>query len=545
VAAAKGRSRQPAAARSSAAAAAARGTLALVAVAVLAGCASGPDYVRPEVATPASFRQEPPPGWKEAQAADRLPRGPWWRMYGDSTLDALAEQAMAANQTLQASEAAVRQARAQLWQAGAARYPVLSGGFNASRTSGSSAGFSGSGLALGGGTASTESWRAALDASWEIDLWGRVRRSVEAGEADLQAAGADLENVRLTVVTELARNYFDLRVLDAQRQLLSDTVAAYERSLQLTRNRYQSGVVPRVDVVQAEVQWKSTQAQLVDTGIARAALESAIAVLVGRPASSFQIDAVRVGTQRPRLDQPPPADSAGGAAPLALAHYPGIPEVPVLPAGLPSELLQRRPDIAAAERSVAASSARIGVAAATLYPSVSLSASAGLRESAFSQLLRSPLWFWSPALSVLQVLFDAGERKAITEQARAVYEGQVASYRQAVLQSFKEVEDNLAALRILDEEIRLQEETLAAARLALQLVTNQYQGGVVNFLNVLVAQTSALNSERSLLDLRSRRLTASVALIKALGGGWEAPPAGAIAGAAAAAPPSTTTPTAR
>ena len=520
MAAAKDRSRQRAAARSSAAAAAAWGTMALVAVAVLAGCASGPDYVPPEVATPATFRQAPPPGWKEAQATDRLPRGPWWRMYGDSTLDALAEQAIAANQTVQASEAAVRQARAQLWQAGAARYPVLSGGFNASRASGSSAGFSGGSDGFGG-TVSSESWRAALDASWEIDLWGRVRRSVEAGEADLQAADADLENVRLTVIADLARNYFDLRVLDAQRQLLSDTVAAYERSLQLTRNRYQSGVVPRVDVVQAEVQWKSTQAQLVDTGIARAALESAIAVLVGRPASSFQIDAVRVGTQRPRLDQPPPADSAGGAAPLALAHYPGIPEVPVLPAGLPSELLQRRPDIAAAERSVAASSARIGVAAATLYPSVSLSASAGLRESAFSQLLRSPLWFWSPALSVLQVLFDAGERKAITEQARAVYEGQVASYRQAVLQSFKEVEDNLAALRILDEEIRLQEETLAAARLALQLVTNQYQGGVVNFLNVLVA------------------------LIKALGGGWEAPPAGAIAGAAAAAPPSTTTPTAR
>ena len=498
----------------------------LLATILTTGCATGPDYVRPEVVAPAAFRQEPPPGWKEAQAADRLPRGPWWRMYGDTTLDALAEQALAANQTVRASEFAVRQARAQLLQTGAARYPAVSAGFNAARTtggisSGSAAGF--------GGTSSSESWRAALDASWEIDVWGRVRRSIEAGEADLQAADADYENVRLTVVAELARNYFDLRVLDAQRQLLGDTVAAFERSLQLTRNRYQAGVVPRADVVQAEVQWKSTQAQLVETGVARAALESAIAVLVGRPSSTFQIDPVTAAPQRPRLDRPPPTDPAARAAPLAVTEYPGLPKVPVVPAGLPSELLQRRPDLAAAERSVAASSARIGVAMAAYYPSLSLSASAGLRESSFPDLLRSPSWLWSPALSVLQVLFDAGERRAVTEQARAAHEQQVANYRQVVLQGFKEVEDNLAALRILDEELALQEETLAAARLALLLVTNQYQAGVINFLGVLVAQTSALNNERALLDLRGRRLAASVALIKALGGGWQVPVDGAAA----------------
>jgi outer membrane protein TolC len=493
----------------------------MLVIAVLAGCASGPDYTRPEISVPAAYRQQPPAGWTQAQAADRLPRGAWWSMYGDSTLDALAQQALAANQTVRASEAAVRQARAQLQQIGAARYPVLSGGLSASRTTGSSSGSSVGIDAFGGGTASSQNWRAGLDASWELDLWGRVRRSVEAGEADLEAAGADLENVRLTVVAELARNYFDLRVLDAQRQLLTDTIAAYERSVTLTRNRYQSGVVPRADVVQAEVQWKSTQAQLVDTGIARAALESAIAVLVGRPASSFHLDPIVVAPQRPRLDRPPPTSSGARAEQLAATQYPGMPEVPVLPAGLPSELLQRRPDIAAAERAVAASSARIGVAVAAHYPSLSLSASAGLRESSFSQLLRSPSWFWSPALSLLQVLFDAGEREAVTEQARASHEGQVASYRQTVLQGFKEVEDNLAALRILDEEIQLQQETLAAARLALQLVTNQYQAGIINFLAVLIAQTSALNSERSLLDLRGRRLAASVALVKALGGGWQ------------------------
>lgn len=500
--------------------------LAGLACAVLAACVSGPDYQRPPMAMPTAFRQEPPAGWKQAQASDRLPRGRWWTLFGDSTLDALADQAVAANYTVQVSEAAVRQARAQLQQTGAARYPTLAGSFGASRTTGSASVFSSgtgtgvAGLGSGGGSASSESYRAGIDASWEIDLWGRVRRSVEAGEADLQSAAADLENVRLSVVAELARNYFELRILDAQRQLLTDTVAAYERSLQLTRNRYQSGVVPRVDVVQAEVQWKSTQAQLIDTGIARAALESAIALLVGRSPTSFQLDAVAPGLPRPRIDQPPLAGGPARSTSDLLADYPGIPQVPVLPAGLPSDLLERRPDVAAAERAVAASSARIGVAQAAYFPSLSLSASAGIRESSFSQLLRSPAWFWSPALSALQVLFDAGERKAITEQARAAHEGQVASYRQTVLQGFKEVEDNLAALRILQDEIGLQMETLAAARLALQLVTNQYQAGVVNYLNVLTAQTSALNSERSLLDLRARRLGASVTLIKALGGGW-------------------------
>jgi NodT family efflux transporter outer membrane factor (OMF) lipoprotein len=493
----------------------------------LGACATGPEYERPAMQTPAAFRQEPPAGWKQAQASDRLPRGRWWTLFGDSTLDALADQAIVANQTVRISEAALRQSRAQLQQTGAARYPTVNGSFGASRTTGSSSGFaSGSGGIGDGGTSSSESYRAGVDASWELDLWGRIRRSVQAGEADLQAAGADLENVRLSVVTELARNYFDLRVLDAQRQLLTDTVAAYQRSLQLTRNRYQSGVVPRVDVVQAEVQWKSTQAQLIDTGIARAALESSIALLVGRSPTSFQLDPVAPGTARPRIDQPPSKEGAARETPARLADYPGIPQVPVLPAGLPSDLLERRPDVAAAERSVAASSARIGVAQAAYYPSFSLSASAGLRESSFSDFLRSPAWFWSPALSALQVLFDAGQRKAVTEQARAAHEGQVANYRQTVLQGFKEVEDNLAALRILEEEIGLQLDTLASARLALQLVTNQYQAGVVNFLNVLTAQTSALNSERSLLDLRGRRLAASVALIKALGGGWQGLAAG-------------------
>jgi outer membrane protein TolC len=433
---------------------------------------------------------------------------------------------MAANHTVEISEAAVRQARAQLQQTRSTRYPTLTGGLNASLSKGSVASAASAASASGGidgasSTASSESYRAVLDASWETDLWGRIRRSVEAGEAQLASAEADLENARLSVGAELARNYFDLRILDAQRQLLDDTVQAYQRSLQLTRNRYEGGVVPRVDVVQAEVQWKSTQAQLVDTGIIRTSIETAIAVLAGQVPSEFRIEPVAAAVERPRLDRPPPGDGSARPAVQPVADYPGIPTVPVLPAGLPSDLLERRPDVAAAERAVAASSAQIGAAEAAYYPSLSLSASAGLRSSSFSELLRAPAWSWSPALSVLQVLFDAGQRKAVTAQARAAHESQVASYRQTVLQGFKEVEDNLSALRILEEEIGLQVETLAAARLALQLVTNQYQAGVVNYLGVLTAQTSALNTERSLLDLRGRRLTASVALIKAVGGGWQ------------------------
>ena len=501
-------------------------SLACLSCAALTACASGPDYVRPAMSTPAAFREAPPAGWKEAQARDRLPKGRWWTVYGDPLLDALADQAMAANHTVEISEAAVRQARAQLQQTRSTRYPTLTGGLNASLSKGSVASAASAASASGGidgasSTASSESYRAVLDASWETDLWGRIRRSVEAGEAQLASAEADLENARLSVGAELARNYFDLRILDAQRQLLDDTVQAYQRSLQLTRNRYEGGVVPRVDVVQAEVQWKSTQAQLVDTGIIRTSIETAIAVLAGQVPSEFRIEPVAAAVERPRLDRPPPGDGSARPAVQPVADYPGIPTVPVLPAGLPSDLLERRPDVAAAERAVAASSAQIGAAEAAYYPSLSLSASAGLRSSSFSELLRAPAWSWSPALSVLQVLFDAGQRKAVTAQARAAHESQVASYRQTVLQGFKEVEDNLSALRILEEEIGLQVETLAAARLALQLVTNQYQAGVVNYLGVLTAQTSALNTERSLLDLRGRRLTASVALIKAVGGGWQ------------------------
>jgi len=472
----------------------------LVAVCLgLTACASGPDYQRPDIATPAEFRQQPPPGWKESQAGDRLPRGSWWTLFGDSTLDALAVQALKANNTVQAGDAALRQTRAQLGQFRAARYPVVSGGLSASRSAGSVSGTAADGI---GGSVARESYRAGIDASWEIDLWGRIRRSIEAGEAQVQSATADLENLRLSVIAQLASSYFDLRILDAQRQLLTDTVAAYERSLQLTRNRYQAGVVPRVDVVQAEVQWKSTQVQLIDIGRQRALLESAIAVLVGRMPSNFQLDPVT-------------------ATVAAVADYPGIPQVPVLPVVLPSELLERRPDVAAAERAVAASSARIGVAQAAYYPVFNLTASAGLRESSLPNLLSAPAWFWSPALSLLQSLFDGGARRAIMEQARAAHEAQIASYRQVVLMGFKEVEDSLAGLRILDDEIRLQADTLISARLALQLVNNQYQAGVVNFLNVLTAQTALLNSERALLDLRGRRLAAGVALIKALGGGWE------------------------
>ncbi|MGE3927610.1 MAG: efflux transporter outer membrane subunit [Lautropia sp.] len=485
---------------------------AVLAAALSACTVVGPDYVRPELPVPAEYRQLPPSGWKASEAGDRLPRGAWWTVFDDPVLSALAGQAVRSNASIAVGEATVRRARAQLAQTESARYPSLGASAGGSRTTSSVAN------ELGGGTQSSETWRAGVDASWEIDLWGRVRRSVEAGSAQLAAADADLENVRLVIITELARNYFALRIVDAQRQLFDDTVAAYQRSLELTRNRYASGVVPRVDVVQAEVQLKSTLAQRIDSDLQRAALESTIAVLVGRMPSTFQIDPITAAPPRPGG-----ALAANEKPELApVAEPPGIPRVPVIPVGLPSTLLERRPDVAAAERSIAAANAQIGVAEAARYPSLSLSASAGLRGSSFSDLLRAPSWLWSPALSIAQALFDAGQRRAVTEQTRAGYEAQLASYRGVVLQAFKEVEDNLASLRVLEQELALQTETLAAARLALQLVTNQYQAGVVNYLNVITAQTSALNSERSLLDLRGRRLAASVALIRALGGGWQA-----------------------
>jgi NodT family efflux transporter outer membrane factor (OMF) lipoprotein len=334
---------------------------------------------------------------------------------------------------------------------------------------------------------------AIRNASWELDLWGRVRRGIESGEATWQASAADLESVRLSAQAAVAQNYLALRIADVQRRVLEDTVAAYKRSLELTQNRYAAGVAAKVDVVQAEVQLKSAQAQLVDIGVDRALLEHAIATLVGEPASSFSI----------------------ARAPLAA-------KLPEIPAGVPSELLERRPDIAAAERSVAAANAQIGVAQAAFYPTLTLSAAGGFRSTSFADWLTAPSRFWSLGAALAQTIFDGGLRRAVSDQAIAAYDGQVAAYRQTVLTGFQEVEDNLAQLRILEEEARYQDEAARGALVSVELTTNQYKAGIVSFLNVIAAQTIALNNERTAVNVQGRRLAASVALVKALGGGWDA-----------------------
>jgi len=456
-------------------------------LAILAGCAVGPDYVRPEVGAPAQFK-ELPPGWRAAQPSDAAPRGEWWAMFGDPELDRLVARVDISNQNLRIAEARLRQARALADQARAGLFPALSANASATRANAPSLPNAPS-FANG----PVNNFSASLNASWELDLWGRVRRSVEAGEAEAQASAADLEAARLSAQATLAQNYLSLRVADANRRTLEETVEAYQRTVQLTRHRYAAGVAARVDVVQAQVQLKSAQAQLIDVGVQRAQLEHAMALQLGVA----------------------PADFSVAAAPLAA-------RMPAIPTGLPSELLERRPDIAAAERRTAAANARIGVAQAAFFPAVTLSATGGSRTTSLSDLFATPTHFWSLGAALAEPLFDAGLRSAQKAQALAAYDEEVATYRQTVLAGFQEVEDNLAALRILEEEAAVQDEVVRSARQALELTTNQYQAGVVSYLNVIVAQASLLASQRTEADILGRRLTASVALIKALGGGWTA-----------------------
>jgi NodT family efflux transporter outer membrane factor (OMF) lipoprotein len=464
------------------------------AIAGLFGCSVGPNYVRPPVETPSAYKEAQ--GWKQAEPRDEQPRGNWWEAFNDPQLDALVTQVAITNQTIKAAEARVREAQALTQQARAAFFPIVTANASATR-SGSGGGTrstsSGTTVTLGG---VHNNYNVALDVNWEIDLWGRVRRTVEASEATGEASAADLESAKLSAQAQLAEDYFLLRAQDAQIRLLNDTVAAYERSLQLTRNQYAVGVVGRADVAQAETQLKSTQAQAIDATVQRAQLEHAIAILIGKPPAEFSIAAEAVPT-----------------------------EFPVIPVDLPSELLERRPDIAAAERRAAAANAQIGVAESAFFPSLTLSATGGFQSSVLSQLFSLPSRYWSLGPALAQITFDAGLRRAQTAQAIATYDENVANYRQTVLTGFQEVEDNLAALKILEQEAAVQDEAVKAARESLAIVLNQYRAGTANYLAVVVIQAAALNNERTALTILGRRLTASVALIKALGGGWKEAPA--------------------
>lgn len=449
----------------------------------LAACAVGPDYVRPDTGPmPVAFKEMK--DWKPAQPNELTMNGKWWDMFGDPQLDMLIGQIDISNQNLAQSEANFRSAMALVQGARAAYSPTLSA--DASRTRSRTATNSST------ATGVRDNYALSFNADWEIDLWGRVRRNVESNEAGAQASAADLAATRLSAQAQLAQTYLQLRVLDAQQQLLEDTVAAYERSYQLTQNQYAVGVVAKSDVIQAQTQWKTAQAQALDNSVQRAQLEHAIALLAGQPASTFSL----------------------APSPLTAA-------APPIPQALPSMLLERRPDVAAAERRMAAANAQIGVAQAAYYPTLSLSASGGFQTAAgLANWLTMPSRVWSLGPQLGQMIFDGGARQSVTAQAIAAYDGEAAAYKQTVLTAFQEVEDNLAALRILEQEAAVQNEALQSARQAVTLVNNQYKAGTVSYVSVVTAQATALASERSALDILNRRMAASVLLTKALGGGW-------------------------
>ncbi|KVP89686.1 RND transporter [Burkholderia ubonensis] len=461
---------------------------------LLAGCAVGPDYHRPDTPMPAAFK-EAPAGWKVAQPADGADRGAWWHVYGDPQLDALIGKLNASNQTIAQSAAAYRQARALVAEARAAYFPTVGLTASGSRSRSPRASLSsGSSSSFGGGSSGSigNSYSVGLDASWEPDLWGKVSRTVGAQRAGEAAAAADLANARLSQQATLAQTYFQLRTADTLQMLLDDTVASYARSLQLTQNRYAQGVAARADVIQAQTQLQSAQAAAIDNGVARAQYEHAIATLIGEPASTFSLP------------------------PLPLAAEP-----PVTPVGVPSALLERRPDIAAAERRAAAANEQIGVAISAFFPTLTLSAQGGVQSSVWSNLFTLPARFWTVGPQLAATLFDAGLRAAQTEAARATYDQDVAAYRLSVLTAFQDVEDNLASQRILAQEIDVQRQAVDSAEHALAIVTNQYKAGTVDYLNVLTAQTTAFSAHQKLATIAGQRMVSSVGLVKALGGGWD------------------------
>jgi len=455
----------------------------IAAIIFSAGCAVGPDYQRPTVDAPA-FKETG--DWKPATPAEATPRGKWWEIYGDTVLNDLQDRVEVSSNTLRVAEAQYRQAQAASTIASSALFPSINATGSADRTKSSARSTENPGT-------TRNTFGAGLDASWEFDLWGRVRRSAEAGRATAAASAADLESVRLSLHATLAQTYFSLRVADTQQRLYARIVSDYQRSLQMTQNRYKQGVDTRADVSAAETQLKSAQAQAIDLSLQRTQLEHAIAVLIGQPPATFSIA---------------PADLT-----IAPPSSPGL---------VPSQQLESRPDIGAAERRLAAASAEIGVAKAGYFPVLSLSGSAGYQGTRYQNLFSAPNEVWSVGASALAPLFNAGKVRASVAQARAAYDESLATYRQTVLSAFQEVEDNLAATSLLANEAAIQAEAVDAARQSTAITLNQYKAGTVSYLNVVTAQSAQLNAERSAVEILGRRLNASVVLFKAAGGNWNA-----------------------
>ncbi|MCJ8178540.1 efflux transporter outer membrane subunit [Pseudomonas viridiflava] len=459
-------------------------------VLLLSACAVGPDYHKPDMATPANFKAAA--GWKQATPRDdAMARGAWWEVYNDKELNALVERLNTSNQTVAQYEAQYRQAQALIRNSRAAFFPTLDLSVGKTRSSqGTGSSTSGSSN-LNSGIRETHS--AQLGVSWEADVWGKLRRGLEADTANAQASLADLAAMRLSLQSELVQNYLQLRVIDEQKRLLEATVDAYQRSLTLTQNQYRAGISGRDAVAQAQTQLKSTQADLIDLAWQRAQFENAIAVLMGMAPADFNLQATT-----------------------------SIPRLPQIPVGLPSQLLERRPDIAAAERSVMGANANIGVAKAAYYPDFTLSMSGGYNSSTFANWISLPNRFWSVGPQLAMTLFDGGRRSAEVERTEAVYDQTVAQYRQTVLNGFQEVENYLVQLKVYEEEADVRQEALVAARDSLRLTSNQYKAGLIGYLDVVNVQATALSNERTVLNVLQSRLIASVQLIAALGGGWDA-----------------------
>ncbi len=471
------------------------GILALLLGLLLAGCTVGPKYIKPTVPMTATYKEEAPSSFKEsdqwqpARPGDQISRGKWWEIFGDPELNKLEEQIAASNQSLKVAEARFREARAAIRFNRASQFPTISTAPSASYVKNSD--FSPN-YPSRIQQASKGDFVLPFDLSYELDLWGRVRRSVAAAREEAQATAADYETAKLSLEAELGLDYFELRSADAQKQLLDNTVKAYADNLQLTAGRFKGGVAPKADVAQAQTQLDTTRVQDTDVTVQRAQFEHAIAILIGEPPAQFSL------TTAPLNYQPPST-----------------------PIGLPSELLQRRPDIAAAERRVAEANQQIGIARAAYFPTVTLGGTAGFAGSQGSNWFGWPSGFWAVGPALAETLFDSGRRRATSESARASYDAAVATYRQTSLTAFQEVEDDVAALRILESETQQQQQAVASSKESLQLFTNRYTGGVDTYLQVITAQTIELANERNAIDILRRRLDASVLLIKALGGGWD------------------------
>ncbi|MBF0466531.1 MAG: efflux transporter outer membrane subunit [Nitrospirae bacterium] len=447
---------------------------------LLASCKAGKDYVKPEAIVPTDYKEANI--WKKAaRPLDNITA--WWEVFNDSQLNEYEKEVSISNQNLIVKEAQFRQARALVDSAKSRYFPSVGLGTAAGRSRSSE------NVSKGGTTSSAYS--VPVSGSWDLDLWGSIRRTVESNVASAQASFADLEALRLSTHAELAQDYFQLCTLDTQKQLLDETVEVYKKTLEITRNRYESGVVSKSDVLHAETQLKTTIAQAIDLRVQRSVLEHAIALLMGKPASSFSIPITPLKTS-----------------------------APVIPAGVPSELLERRADIAAAERRVAASNAQIGAAEAAFFPAITLTSSAGYGSSAILNLLTWPSRIWAVGMSLSETIFSAGLRESLTEQARATYDATVAQYRQTVLTAFQEVEDSLSTIDILTAEQKALDAAVKASEASTAVALNQYKAGIISYVDLIAVQSIELNNKKTAADVSGRLITNSVLLIKALGGPW-------------------------